>query len=165
MRIQLLGIIYIFIVGCGPSVKINCPGTMGIKNNMTPVTFEISDEFSSSEYAGIKNAADTWNKAIGMDLIVFEDGGYKIRPVPSLSGTQQAITSLTWLNGYIQSIEIKVSKALTVSVDMESLMIHEFGHALGLEHTKGGVMDPYLSNNEIRRTVDASSLNSVNCLY
>lgn len=50
-------------------------------------------------------------------------------------------------------------------VDLESLMLHEFGHALGLDHVDGGTMDPTLGNYEIRRDVDEGSLKSIQCLY
>lgn len=165
MNKYLLVLTYTLICGCGPAIEINCPGTLNVKNMRTPIVFEISSSFSPSEQEGIVNAANNWNRTMDQKLITFESGGYPIIKVSALNGNEQAKASLSWMSGYIRSIEIRVSEAQLAAVDMESLMVHELGHALGLAHAEGGVMDPYLSQYEIRRSIDQASINSVSCLY
>lgn len=157
--------IFLLLPACGPTIKLNCPGTMNIKNMTTPVYFSIGSEFTSAERDAIVRAAQNWNQTMGKELLGFSAGGYRIYKVSVLDNGAQAITSLSWMSGYIIDISIAVNETNLRSIDMESLMIHEFGHALGLNHVDGGVMDPYLSYFEIRRTIDENSIRSMRCLY
>ncbi len=157
--------LFLFLSSCGPAIKLNCPGTLNIKNMTTPVYFSIGSEFTSAEQDAIVRAAQNWNQTMGQELLAFSPGGYRIYKVPTLNGGLQGVANISWRNGYIEDINIAISQLNLNYIDMESLMIHEFGHALGLAHVDGGVMDPYLSYFEIRRTIDQKSINSMQCLY
>ncbi|MBT4761679.1 MAG: matrixin family metalloprotease [Bdellovibrionaceae bacterium] len=53
-------------------------------------------------------------------------------------------------------------------VDFESLMVHELGHTLGLEHNDGdeiSVMRTYLAKGDDRREIQEADLGSLSCEY
>ena len=52
-------------------------------------------------------------------------------------------------------------------VDLESVILHELGHVLGLKHNdqRQGVMASYLKENSERRKILTADLDSVRCEY
>jgi predicted Zn-dependent protease len=72
---------------------------------------------------------------------------------------------------YVGHVAYQVNVVLHMDVlgDKESILIHELGHVLGLQHTeindKVYTMNKYLPIRFIRRYVDQDSINKVRCLY
>lgn len=92
---------------------------------------------------------------------------------------EQARTTLYWNGNQIYEADIRINAAnfryhfgpaeagANASVDLESLMIHELGHVLGLTHdsTRGSVMNFSLNDGEIRHQFGAVNLASLHCEY
>lgn len=140
---------------------------MNIAAASLPISFTIDSSMSDKDVDGVLNAAYDWNEALGREAIrIVPRNGFVVRKLSPSNFTagQEAVTHVQYSGSYIVWVGIDVNQLYT-TVDIESLMIHEFGHAMGLAHIKGTVMDPYLGTNEIRRTVDPQSIEAVRCLY
>lgn len=92
--------------------------------------------------------------------------------------TEQARTTVYWTGDRIYEADIRINGEFFnfyggdgaesfSGVDMESLMVHEFGHVLGLSHNdgKGTVMAVTLSSGTLRRTPGKDDLDSLRCEY
>lgn len=101
--------------------------------------------------------------------------------------SEQARTTIYWTGSRIYEADIRVNDS-TVSnftfheqdlvdengeslgitgVDIESLMIHEFGHAIGLAHREesDSVMQTMLADGQNRRQLSENDVSSVSCEY
>jgi predicted Zn-dependent protease len=103
---------------------------------------------------------------------------------------EQARTTIYWVGDEIQEADIYVnhknfeffagetSRCLSSTdtsacsipsrqVDFESLLIHEFGHVLGLQHNDAlpSVMATYLRPEQTRRKIEAEDIGSLRCEY
>lgn len=129
---------------------------------------------------------------MGREMFVIEEANVQGPPEPTQDGkstiywmdhwepelsTQQARTTLYWIGSQIYEADIRVNSANfgfnfdvrepSGFVDLESLLIHELGHVLGLAHdvTPGSVMNIWLNEGQSRRKFLASNLNSLQCEY
>lgn len=90
---------------------------------------------------------------------------------------EQARTSVYWEGDEIRESDMRINaKDFTfydqVPVDgkdvhLESLIVHELGHVLGLKHQDGAssVMATYLQSSTVRTTLTNNDLNSIRCEY
>jgi Matrixin len=156
----------------------------------TPVVITIDSSVPDVYYNSAINAANVWNNAIGHEVIKIGDkanigpnGGLDninllyFLPNWDSASNQQAETMVYWTGAQIIEADIKVNiRNFQFSyddigepneVDMESLLIHEFGHVLGLKHISdsSSVMFPYLSNDSLRRNLSQEDINSIICEY
>ena len=172
--------------------------------SQVPVVMYIDSSVPNEFTNDIKAAAAVWNKEIGREVIKI--GGYvdsKTEPAQdghniiyyrstweSDKANEQARTTVYWAGDRIYEADLKINASVesrfTFSsgdhpevgrIDMESLIVHEFGHVLGLAHSAAAksVMarslptlntastDP--SNQGIRRNLSASDEESVRCEY
>jgi hypothetical protein len=152
-----------------------------------PVRIAVDESVPEGVYPAIQKAADAWAEVIGREaFVIYRASGkkgflsresriYWNKDRQPASANEQAITHSRWVSGEIiqaditvHQISFKFSTSENVSaefVDLESLMIHEFGHSLGLGHFGGGVMNPTLQNGLARRTIDAAAKEGIRCLY
>lgn len=91
--------------------------------------------------------------------------------------TEQARTTIYWSGSEIFEADMRInaknftfnytSTATFSDVDLVSLVVHEFGHVLGLAHTTatGSAMHATLDEGQVRRTLGAVDLTDLKCEY
>lgn len=162
--------------------------------SQVPVVLYIDSSVPNTYSDDIKAAADVWNKEIGREVIKI--GGYvDTQGEPSQDGhniiyfmrtweadktVEQARTTVYWAGNRIYEADIRInasqaagftfsagSVAQPGEVDMESLLVHEFGHVLGLAHSAAAqsVMARSLPNAILRRSLSGSDEESIRCEY
>jgi hypothetical protein len=167
--IRLILVLSLLLTGCSKvTIKLpgDCPGTYA-KHWNTPVRFTIGSEFNAVERGAIVAAANTWNDAMegAVAIEIVAEGGFPIMKVAKLSGNQTALTSTWYRSGFITKVEMRFSIAKLDTIDTETTALHEFGHALGLMHTDGTVMDPRAAYREVRRDIEPVIIAQARCLY
>lgn len=162
--------------------------------SQVPVIMYI-DSSVPNEYVGdIKAAADIWNKEIGREVIKI--GGYvDSKSEPAQDGyniiyymhtwepdktVEQARTTVYWAGNRIYEADVRINGSAVSNftfssgssveagrIDMQSLIIHEFGHVLGLTHSAipQSVMARSLPNAVLRRSLSGSDQESIRCEY
>lgn len=161
------------------------------KNNI-PVTVLVDPEFAEEFYNVAITAAEVWNSSAGKKLLVIEKMSIteSRNPAQDLNSglywrdswakdkpTQQAITIIFFKANVISEADIKINAQdfnfylenpnSLREVHMESLLIHEFGHLLGLKHSGvlGSVMWATLPFTTERKVISEGDLKSLNCEY
>lgn len=142
----------------------------------------------------IQSAVKTWNQVLGSDVLrLHRTGGGGSNYAPSRDGyskiywleeweanrpTEQARTTVYWTGSKIYESDIRINdknfdffssteETDYTKVHIESLMVHEIGHVLGLAHLQleSSVMQPNLSNGHLRDNPGQIDLASVKCEY
>lgn len=140
----------------------------------------------------IREAADVWNDKLGERVLEVSIGA--TGPVaPTRDGystinyldtweenksNEQARTTVYWTGSQVYEADIRINNKNFdfyvgdeepdfSKVHMKSLMVHEFGHVLGLGHIeeKSSVMYPTLLNGLVRTDLSFVDLSSVRCEY
>lgn len=137
---------------------------------MAPVDVVISPEIPSQYHQAIENAVNTWNKAAGRKVLNYKGIGTPFNvtitsPWP-YSEEQTARTTITWQSAYILNSYIELNPHY-YRVDVESLMVHELGHFLGMAHNDDidSVMYKYLNSGQIKRDVTLVDITNIRCEY
>ncbi len=157
-----------------------------------PVVIYLSTSWPAEFVETAKRAAKAWDDALGYQVLSidldsqavgstsekdFKNGLYWHTDWPEEKNTIQALTrTISSENKFIDS-DIKVnaknfqyydlSSTDPKQVHLESLLIHEMGHLLGLKHflIPPTVMDPYLRRNYERTTISETDLAATKCEY
>ena len=91
--------------------------------------------------------------------------------------SEQARTTIYWAGTEIFEADIRVDAANFTfnyddstnfnNVDLDSLMLHELGHVMGLAHTleTGSAMHPTLDNGQVRRQLGTVDMSDLSCEY
>jgi len=152
------------------------------------ITSSVPPKYDSA----ILKAVNTWNARKGMTLIeahrdnaapnsVGSDGVNGIYWLTEWSSDQQneqGRTSIKWDISKLKEVDIKINAKnfkfytdtdsdKTGKISLESLILHELGHAMGLKHIEqsDSVMQPYLATGKDRNTPGNIDINSLNCEY
>lgn len=163
------------------SWKKNIPVTLKTHKNYPPEYLEV-----------LNKAAQHWNQAAGMTVlrVVAADANLSDKPLrdttnsvhwmqewPEAQKNQQALTNLYWRQNQLYEADIAIDhKYFNFYVDttntifdvhLESLLIHEMGHVLGLKHrsTLPSVMWSVLSGAVKRDTLSAADRETIKCEY
>lgn len=157
-----------------------------------PVVLYVDRSVPSVYFDAISASVVEWNRRVGRE--VMKIGGWAVDAggVPTQDGqnviymmnswepektNEQARTTVYWAGDRIYEADIRINDQNfdfswgvdpeLNKVDMESLMLHEFGHVMGLSHsvTPQSVMARSLPNATKRRELSAADQNSIRCEY
>jgi len=156
-----------------------------------PIKLYISPDIPIELRESIRIAASQWNYKLSKEAIVILESD-NIPATPNKDGvngiywmttwvdgktTEQARTTIHWKGDVIHEADVLVNAqnhtfsafgALEPSkIDFTSLMVHEFGHVLGLQHVQASpsVMAPTLAQSTQRLVPTETDLNSLKCEY
>lgn len=159
-----------------------------------PVVMKLHTSVPDSYIPAIQAAAKTWNQAAGRELIVIDtvnrDNGpmdphrdsnnviYLMNTWEADRASEQARTSVYWVGDAIKEADIRlnaknfsyytdVTAMKSNQVSLQSLVLHEMGHVLGLKHKdgQGSVMATFLAANTDRTQVAQTDNTSLKCEY
>lgn len=157
-----------------------------------PIQLQIHESVPAEYYPAIEATLRGWESATGKKLFEVVSWGARGPNQPRQDGvntiyylntweegksTEQARTSVYWVGDQIREADIRLNAkdfAFYVEdsegprdVHMASLLIHEFGHVLGLKHQDqvASVMGTYLSSNTVRSSISDADLAAVRCEY
>lgn len=160
-----------------------------------PVILYVDSSVPSEFFDAIRTAVMTWNQSLGREVLKVggwssayplekQDGVNVIYFNKSWSETQrekQAVTTIWWAGDRVYEADIRVNGVpayfqyfwgptpIPGRVDFESLILHELGHVLGLEHPKvevaGTVMARRLNDGQLRRTPTYDDIGDLKCEY
>ncbi len=107
-----------------------------------PLAFSVDPAFTGDEQTEIRRAADTWN-AITQEPITFNGDEWRIeKRAPPPAGTY-------FPNGYCDGEKrLVLIHPLVTNPKIYEVVLHEFGHVLGLRHTSQGVMQAVATRTE-----------------
>lgn len=158
-----------------------------------PVTLELHKSYPPEYEDILKKAAQHWNESAGMTLFRFvrtEGIALTDKPNkdtissihwlldwPEAQKNQQALTNLYWKDNQLTEADVGVDNkyfnfyldqpSTPYDVHLESLLIHELGHVLGLKHrsTVPSVMWSVLNGATVRDTLSSADRDSIKCEY
>ena len=161
----------------------------------TPAVIYIDSSVPAEFFGAIQASVNTWNENLGREVLKIggwtssypkekQDGVnviYFDRDWPDSNKDKQAITTIHWAADRIFEADIHVNgnpkhfeyfsgpNVVSGRVDVESLLLHEFGHVLGLEHPKvefkGTVMARRLDDATLRRSPAPGDVADLKCEY
>ena len=152
-----------------------------------PVKIYLDPSMPTEYDTVVKSAAKKWEDVLGRTLFVFErvtqtsvaakdnrNVFYWMSPWTENDKKLQAMSSLSWANNQLIEADVKIdaqyysyyvtNPTSTMDVHLESLLVHELGHVLGLKHLANNsstVMLPvldYLLKREVPTAEDKANL-------
>jgi hypothetical protein len=176
VKIIILVAIAILVAGCGQERSCGFfTTTIGQRiawKGHDTVTFKISPTADAYLIAASKEAALVLNNSIGREFVVVEetyiisDSDNTIRVGPT-KHPQTAFTTWKADINRLSYAKITVSQNAIKHFDLVSILLHEFGHAVGLAHSNDSqsVMFFSLGPTEIKRSFTYTDVKNLKCEY
>ncbi len=157
-----------------------------------PVSIHVHPEYPTTYIQSLYQAGDKWTQALGTPAFNFIESESEPTAKPTRDSrnviyyastwTQnqhyQALTTLYWKKNQILETDMNINgsnfvfgtdltSSPTKAIHLESLLVHELGHMLGLKHRSQlpTVMYESLGSGAIRTTLSSSDLNALKCEY
>ncbi len=157
----------------------------------SPIPLYVHESFPPAMLPALKSAIGRWDQALGRSVFRITQTGYQSAG-PAQDGmnviywmktweanktTEQARTSVYWIGDQIKEADIRINNknfqfyidqpAAPADVHLESLLVHELGHVLGLKHRDeaGSVMATYLASSTLRTAISSQDLQDLKCEY
>ncbi len=92
-------------------------------------------------------------------------GGYNFGNTKYLAGTYMPPSANTYSIAGDININTGMSFNINSNYDLQTVMIHEFGHALGLSHSAVSTANMYYSYKTIHRTLDPDDVSGIQAIY
>ncbi|MFZ4403399.1 MAG: matrixin family metalloprotease [Pseudobdellovibrionaceae bacterium] len=157
-----------------------------------PIPLYINNSVPEEYVPIVEKATQAWEKAAGKKL--FQIMGRRPSSTPVKDGyseifylqtwdqdktTEQGRTSVYWVGDLIYEADIRINQkdfqfftaesgaSSSQEVDIESLLIHELGHVLGLKHkdSDGSVMATFLPGSVSRNQIATTDVEALKCEY
>lgn len=160
--------------------------------DQVPIPLVVHADFPRDYIPALERATKVWENAAGHALFSIVNTNYKDSSTPAKDGksviywlktwetdkpTEQARTSIYWVGDQIREADLRVNdknfdfymdtSTEEKGVHLESLLIHELGHVLGLKHNDGSssVMATYLALQVKRETLSSPDKDAMSCEY
>lgn len=156
-----------------------------------PVNIFLHDSFPLEYRDAVEYAIRSWNKKAGKTILQLNDRiiSGSINPTVdklniiyyetsySRDTNEQAFTNLKWSGDKIKDADIIINakdfkfytrdNPIRNAVSLETLLVHELGHLLGLDHVKdsGQVMYPWLPTNTDKSGLETFDPKILKCEY
>lgn len=148
-----------------------------VKWDKLPIVVKIDSSVPKEYISSIEFAVSKWNST-GMNLFKLSDSlpanvvVYNVTDWKRLP-QEQGVTRLFWSDATINKATVSINSQnfefffgkKGEGVSLDSLMLHEFGHVIGLVHYEGSIMNPFLAKNTYVGEVSQHEINSINCVY
>lgn len=161
------------------------------KSNI-PVTIWVSQDYPSDFVEALESSAQLWSDAAGMTLFQLKYSTTDPANSPSKDKLntlswkntwndkqpgQQGVTKLYWENSQIVEADVSINNfnfnyflvtpTTHFDIHLESLLVHELGHVLGLKHQTSvpSVMWTILNGATLRNTLTTADKSSIKCEY
>ncbi len=177
IKIIFSGLLIILMTSCAAPPKIlSCSysGEPRWAEQKIAIKFYIDARFPIDKIDSLYIAVSKWNSIIGTPSIqiiptneIFDkklDGINVILMEPEVNSL--AYTRINISNDVIVDTDIVFNDNMD-DYDVESVALHEFGHAVGLPHNNdvNSVMYPYLAQDTTKRQLTFKDVENVLCLY
>jgi predicted Zn-dependent protease len=160
--------------------------------NSGVIPLQIHESVPTEMQAALERAIKVWEDAVGRPLFTISQTQTKTANVSRRDGvntiywlntweddraSEQARTAIYWEGDVIKEADIRINaKDYTFydqfatsdrDVHLESLMVHELGHILGLKHqdSSGSVMATTLASQMVRNKISNKDVESIRCEY
>lgn len=158
-----------------------------------PIDIYIHESVPTQYYPAIQSAMADWENKLKRPVFrlvgVVEDGAatgekdnrnviYYSETWEADKPNEQARTTIFWLGDVIYEADVRINGSGSFTfftgptpvggaIDMESLVVHELGHVLGLQHNDGvsSVMATTLGSATLRREPGPVDIESIRCEY
>ncbi len=155
-----------------------------------PIKIYVTDRFPEEKIISLQKAIYIWNESVSHNIFNIDVSKISNSSEPQKDNKNLIYWKTDWYSDdtrnattlmYAESNNIKEADILLnaknyvfsagspsqYETDLTSVLIHELGHVLGLDHSNSedSVMQPLLSDGEERLTISSSDIANVQCMY